>query len=654
MSSKLLIYFLILSIPCLFILNGFAQDYTQWHLPDGAKARLGKGTINHIVFSSDGTQLAVATSIGVWIYDAQTGKEISLIKVNFRSPRTIHRVAFSPDGKVLATGNWVLGGKIELWDVQTGEKMTTLKENIGRVYTLEFSPDGKMLSCGSWYRDVKFHMWEVNSGREVASFTGNQESYSAFVMSPGAHLIASAGEGKIFLWDVSTGTLRHTLNFPTNYAWGLAFSPDNKTLVSSGRNIILWDTETGTQLPKLKEHNRTARALIYSPDGKILAGGDFGGEIILWDIESQNQKPKNRKLTLPSVLRNVTTKKPFKPQHSSLIGHTRSIETLAFTADSKILASGSSDGTATIWDVANKTAQVTIHGHTGSVQVLRFLENDKKLISSSTDSKMCVWDVDTGSQQLIHTKPKWRGYTLTLSPDGKTLATGSGRNEISLWDMETNSLTATFKTGHDKSINVLAFSPDGKILASGSRGGTLELWDVSIQQRLSILDSHTDAVNAVLFSPDGNFFASASDDGTVQLWDIHTGAKAVLSTDPNEGVRALAFSPDSKTLVSGRWDGPIQLWDTTTHQHLGDFIKAAGTVDSLVFSPDGKILANGLYGLIRLWDVNTKTKIREIYSAHNNDVLKFAFTSDSKTLVSGSRDGTLLIWDLDKMGVGNR
>jgi WD40 repeat protein len=143
MSSKLLFYITILLIPYVFLLNGFAQEYTQWHLPDGAEARLGKGSINDVTFSPDGKLLAVATSIGVWIYDAQTGKEISLIKVNFRSLLTIHRVAFSPDGEILATGNWVLGGNIELWDVKTGEKIVTLKENIGRVYKLEFSPDGK-------------------------------------------------------------------------------------------------------------------------------------------------------------------------------------------------------------------------------------------------------------------------------------------------------------------------------------------------------------------------------------------------------------------------------------------------------------------------------------------------------------------------------
>ena len=280
MSTKSPLFILILLMLCVFLLNGFAQEYTQWHLPDGAKARIGKGSINHISFSPDGARLAVATSIGVWIYDAQTGKEISLIKVNYRGPSLKDRVAFSPDGKTIATGTWSSGRGIELWDVEAGKKITTLKKNIGTIYDLEFSPDGKMLSCASLHRGVEYHMWEVDSGREVARFNGEQEfySYGAFVMSPGARLIASAGKGKIFLWDVATRSIRHALDSPENYLWELAFSPDNKTLVSSGRNVILWDTETGNQISKLDRQIYSVNALTYSPDGKILAGGGLRWE----------------------------------------------------------------------------------------------------------------------------------------------------------------------------------------------------------------------------------------------------------------------------------------------------------------------------------------------------------------------------------------
>ncbi len=657
MPTKLLIPITILLIMCLFLLNGFAQDYTQWHLHDGAKARIGKGNINHISFSPDGARLAVATSIGVWIYDAQTGKEISLIKAYNRGLRLRDRVAFSPDGKIFATGNWLPARGIELWDVETGEKITTLKKHIGGVYDLEFSPDGKMLSCGSLYKGVEYHMWEVDSGREVAGFKGEQESYSysAFVMSPGAHLIASTDKGKIFLWDTATRSLRHVLDFPESYVRGLTFSPDNKTLVSGDRNVILWDTETGNKISKLDLDRGiySVNTLTYSPDGKILAGGDYGGKIILWDMEQLNQQPKDRKLTLPALLSKVVNKRPSNSKHTTLVEHTHSIETLAFTADSKTLASGSRDGTVIVWDVANRTPKLTIDGHTGLVTALRFLENDKTLFSVSSDGITRLWNTDTGAEKFI--KTKWNAFTIAFPQDGKTVASMSSSNEIGIWDVDTDNLVHTFKTEHKESIYVLAFSPDGNTIASGGRDGTLEVWDVSARQRFATLDSHTDVVNVVLFSPDGKMFASASQDGKVQLWDILTGKKAVLLTEPNRGVNALAFSPDGKTLVSGRLGGSIQVWDTTTHQHLGDLIIAASSVGALTFSPNGKILASGSYdGSIRLWDVNSKTKIREIYSAHNDNVEKFAFTSDAKTLVSGSRDGTLLVWDLEKMGIGNR
>ena len=94
--------------------NGFAQDYTQWRLPDGAKARIGKGRIKDIKFSPDNTQLAVATTIGVWLYDAQTGAEIALLKERRLGHRTANTLAFSPDSKTFVSGSD--DGTILLWD----------------------------------------------------------------------------------------------------------------------------------------------------------------------------------------------------------------------------------------------------------------------------------------------------------------------------------------------------------------------------------------------------------------------------------------------------------------------------------------------------------------------------------------------------------
>ena len=221
--------------------NSLAQEYTQWHLPQGAIARLGKGKIRDVEFSPEGTRLAVATDIGIWVYNAQTGAEIALVKEQPRGMRAANIIAFAPDGKILAVGSGSLGrttGAVELWDTMTGERLTVLGEDIGSVQALEFSSDGKTLASVSWDGIMKYYLWEVATGREVLNFTKAQDriphSKSALGLSHSPHSVASTDVNSIKIWDVATEELRHTFaaadGSPT---LALAFSPDGKTLAGS-------------------------------------------------------------------------------------------------------------------------------------------------------------------------------------------------------------------------------------------------------------------------------------------------------------------------------------------------------------------------------------------------------------------------------------
>ena len=143
MRKTELFFIVFLLIVGLFSNGSLAQDYTQWRLPEGATARLGKGKINDVKFSPDGALLAVATHIGVWLYDAQTGAEILLLN---DKPKNVRTVAFSPDGKTLAIGGWVREGAIHLWDIDTTTQVATMGKGIGAVGVLVFSEDGKTLA----------------------------------------------------------------------------------------------------------------------------------------------------------------------------------------------------------------------------------------------------------------------------------------------------------------------------------------------------------------------------------------------------------------------------------------------------------------------------------------------------------------------------
>ena len=352
MKKPILFYISLLLILNLFLSNrSLADDYTQWHLPEGVKTRLGKSRMNRVntvKFSPDDTQLAIATSIGIWLLDMKTGAEI--ISPNEKS-RDIATTAFSPDGSKLATGARHGTGTVQVWDTTTGKELATMDGDIDWVFTLVFSADGKTLAGAGGGSTFRFYTWAVNTGHRMSRFIGQQESISGggLIVSPNHRFVASAGGNKVFLWDARTGKLKRTIEGDESLAWTLAFSPDSKTLAGGYKTIQLWDTETGDELSQLKGHTRLVHSLAFSPDSKILASGDSSGKIILWDFNMHRRETENQKPTLPDLLHAMTG------ANRTLITHTSSVDVLDFTTDSKTLLGASYDGTILLWETVKKT-----------------------------------------------------------------------------------------------------------------------------------------------------------------------------------------------------------------------------------------------------------------------------------------------------------
>ena len=552
----------------------------------------------------------------------------------------VYSVAFSPDGKTLASGT---NTALRLWDVATRRPIgQRLAGSTDGVYSVAFSPDGKIL-VGDGAHGVR--LWNVTTGHQIRSpITGHTGPVGSVALSPDGKTLAGVGAHGVRLWSVTTGRqIGHPLTGHTNFVESLAFSPDGKTLAGGGYTayrgqnrvqvwVRMWDVATGRPIG----HPLTGRtgdvgSVAFSPDGKTLATASGDGTVQMWDVATGR------------LIRNL------------FVGHTSGVSSrvsVAFSPDGKTLASGGTNGTVRLWNVATgRQIGNPLTGHTGPVGSLAFSPDGNTLASGSDDGTVRLWDVTVGRQigDPLTGHTCWVG-SVAFSPDGKTLASGGTNGTVRLWNVAAGRQIGKPLTGHTGPVGPLAFSPDGKTLASAGAHGTVQLWNVATGRQIgNPLTGHAGPVGPLAFSPDGKTLATGGADHTVRLWNVTTGHQIGKPfTGNTQRVISVAFSPDGKTLATGGADHTVRLWNVTTSHQIGKPLTGnTAEVAEVAFSPDGKTLASaGFDGTVRLWDVATGRQIGEPHAGHAGPVYSVAFSPDSKTLASGGFDRTVQLWDV--------
>ena len=559
---------------------------------------------------NSGRQRALALGFVLLVAAGSHAQEPELV-VQTGHSGWVFSVAFSPDGKLLASGSG--DQTVKIWDVATGTELRSLRGHTYNVEAVVFSRDGKLLVSLSGGNEIK--IWNLPQG-SLARTINPPDYANTVAISPGGDTIATGdNRGRIRLWTTNDGRESLLLQSTASRINSVSFSPDGRFLVSGGDESVIniWDIRSGLALHTIKDPAYGVTGVAFNPDGLTVATG-AGNALRLWDVAS------GREIRSFDNLATVTS--------------------VRFSPDGQRLVAGTYSGAIKLWTVATGTELQTLTGHGSEVRSVAFSPDGTLIASGSTDRTIRLWDAANGSSLRTLSGHSTAVFSVAFVRDGKTLLAGSIDNTVKLWDLATGELRNL--TGHSAEILSLAFSPDGRILASGSADRSIKLWDVGSGSKLQDLEWNSMIVGSVAFNPDGTVIVGGSDDHSITFWNVKTGAELRRFTAHNTSVNSVAFSPNGKLLATGSFR-EVKLWDSETGKQLRLLPGHFNNVNTLRFSPDGKALASDSFSELFIWDVASGTKLQNL-KARNNAIC--TFSADSKRIFSGAGYSDIAEWDL--------
>ncbi len=523
-----------------------------------------------------------------------------------------------------------LAGKTAEW-IRLGQGKGGLLDELELVETERWlnSPDGVELGWGERLQDlVKMSRTTIEAAKQKEE-KAQQRELNLVRERLEQEKIATENERKAR--KATQRTFQATIGFLA-IATGIAVFAGMQWRQAEKGEII---AQVEISKAQFAQNRDTFDALIPA----IEAGERFK-QSIWWRYDSK-LKPKVMEALIAAVY--------WTKERNRLTEHTGFVQSVAFSPDGSLLASGSYDHTVRLWKMGDQedNQPLQLRGHDEAVMGVSFSPDSQVIASASQDKTLRLWNRE-GKPMGLPRKHEDILYDVSFSPDGKTIATGDRQGFISLWEIRNNQVVFKERVkAHESAVYALSFSPDStrNLLVSAGADGKLIFWDGNEQWKLTKnlpVPAHENEIVDVSFSNNGELIATVGEDQKIKLWNLDGNLQQVF--EGSQEYLSVSFSSDDRKIITGTLEGSLEVWDRATQSK----IKVNGhnlRINSISARSDGTVATASNDSSVKLWKL-ISTKLT-LLTGHTDSVRSVDFHPNGQTLATASADRTIKLWNLN-------